>query len=299
MRPLAVALLAALLATPLRAAPLPYTPSVAEELVIQAPVLATRVDGWIEVGTDGRVAGYEPITELGEPLRSRLRTMVDGFRFEPVLQDGRPVVARARMRLSLVAQELPDRSLRVGIENVTFPDPDGAERPADAPLLKVARRAPIHYPEGIAGAGFDVRVVVAVQANPDGSLRDVSVRQSALVHGKGREAEVQKLLARFETAALRGIARWTLSIDNPTGRPLQADELVGAVVVHFTVENRREPRPGVWAWETRTARRDAPWMDQQVAARLPGVGDVTGQDAFGGLREPRLKLQTDLSQLAL
>lgn len=299
MRPLALALLAIALAAPLQAAPPLATRSLPRELVIEAPVLATRVEGWIEVGPDGRVAGYEPVTELGEPLRSRLRAMIDGFRFEPVLVEGRPVVARARMRLSLVASELPDKSLRVGIENVTFPDPDGTERPADAPVLKVARRSAIQYPEGLAGAGVNARVLVVVQANPDGSLRDVGVRQSALVHAKGSEAEVQNALAAFETAALRGIARWRLAVDNPTGRPLRADELTGLVSVEFAVDGSPRSRPGVWAWETRSARRDASWMDPQVAARLPGVGDASEQDAFGGLHEPRLKLQTDLTRVVL
>ena len=51
--------------------------------------------------------------------------MVSDFRFDPVIENGRPVVARARMRLSLVAAEQADKSLRVSIENVTFPDPEG------------------------------------------------------------------------------------------------------------------------------------------------------------------------------
>lgn len=299
MRPLALALLAVVLAAPLQAAPPLATRSNPREIAVEAPVLATRVEGWIEVGPDGRVAGYEPITELGEPLRGRLRAMVDGFRFEPVLVEGRPVVARARMRLSLVASELPDKSLRVGIENVTFPDPDGAERPADAPLLRVARRSAIQYPEGLAWAGISARVLVAVQANPDGSLREVAVRQSALVHAKGSDAEVQNALAAFETAALRGIARWRLAVDNPAGRPLSADDLTGTVAVSFEMQGNPKARPGVWAWETRSARRDAAWMDPQLAARLPGVGDATGQDALGSLREPRLKLRTNLREVAL
>lgn len=298
MRLFAPALLAIVLATPLQAAPPQLTRVLPRELVIEAPVLATRVEGWIDVGPDGRVAGYEPITELGEPLRSRLRTMIDGFSFEPVVVDGRPVVARARMRLSLVAGELADKSLSVGIENVTFSDPDGIERPADAPLLTVTRRSAVKYPDGMAFAGVNARVLVAVQANPDGSLREVSVRQSALVHAKGSEAEVQNALAAFEAAALRGISRWRLSVDNPSGRLLTADELTGVVVVAFEMQGSPRQRPGVWAWETRSAQRDAGWMDPQVAARLPGIADAAEQDAFG-LREPQLKLRTDLRHVVL
>lgn len=298
MRLYAIALLGLLFAAPLHSAP-PKARTLARDLAIEAPVLATRVDGWIEVGPDGRVAGYEAITTLGEPLASRLRSMVEAFRFEPVLVDGRPVLARARMRLALVASELPDRSLRVAVENVTFPDPDGTERPADAPVLTVARRTAVRYPEAVAGTGLCARVLVAVQANPDGSLREVGVRQSALLHARGSERQVQDALAHFENAALQGISRWQLAVANPEKRALTADVLTGLVAVEFQVDGGPEPRPGTWAWETRSARRDAVWLDARLAARLPGVGDVSGQEAMAGLREPRLKLRTDLRDVAL
>ena len=289
MRPIAIALLAALLAAPLQAAPEMRTRSQPALLVIETPVLASRVDGWIEVGAEGSVVGYEPITVLGEPLATRVKAMVRGFRFEPVVEGGRAVVARARMRLALVASELPDKSLRVSIENVTFPDPDGTPS-VQAGVPRVVKKAPMRYPEANLPLGLAARVLVMVNMDGTGAIRDVAVRQSALLHARGSQSQVQKALAEFETAALRSISRWQVQTERVPGSPPAAEFLTGLVVVEFTVTGSPRPRAGMWVWETRSAARPAPWADTETAARMPGVGDVSGQDALATLTTPRLKL---------
>lgn len=309
MHPIRSALLAAVLAAPLSvlAQPAPEASArvVASGLAIEAPVLATRVDGWLDVGTDGAVVGYEPLTQLAEPLRGRLKALVSGLRFEPVLEDGRPVIARAHMRLALVASELPDKSLRVGIENVTFPEPgvgadEAARPPTGAPSPRVVRRVAPRYPEENLAMGLSARVLVAVHMAPDGAIRDVAVRQSALLHTRGGpRPAVQKALAAFETAALRSIARWQVQLDDPTAGPLGPDERTGLVAVEFTVNGTPSPRPGLWSWETRSARREPPWMEPTAAGSLAGVGDVTGEDAIASLAPPKLKLLSSLQDAAL
>lgn len=300
MRIPSLALLLLLIAGPAISAPTIAKPTPASQLVIEAPVLATRVDGWIDIDTQGGVAGYQPTTKLTQPLAGKLETMVSKFRFAPVVENGKPINARARMRLSLVASKLPDGSMRVGVEHVSFPT-GSDDKPEPLPsgiTMKVVEKSRITYPQIVLRQGLNARVLVAVRLNLDGSVGDAVVRQSMLLNAKGGDRNVSTALAQFEAASLRSISSWRAAIDVPTGRTPRPDELTAMVAVDFTLDDSPGLQSGLWQWETRTAPRPLPWMDDPIAGSVPGVADVSGLDGFGPAGS-RIKLLSSPAQQTL
>ena len=268
------------------------------------PVYATRVDSTIEIGPDGGMLRYEPITQLKEPLASRVRAMAEGLRFEPVLVDGKPVIARTRMRLHLAAEPMGDGNLRVSVEHVGFPD-DGDDREATAragtpgnPYIHgVADRMPLTYPKSALRMELSGRVMVALRLAPDGSVIDAVPRQSALYGVKGADRSLARGLAILERAATQAIRRWRFDVRVPEGAYPKPEELTAAINVEYLLDNLK-PRPGLWLYEARSRERNLPWLDPMLAERLPDMGDI-GEGGHFGVGTKRIRLLTPADGAAL
>lgn len=266
------------------------------------PVYATRVDSTIEIGPDGAMLRYEPVTQLKEPLASRVRAMAEGLRFEPVLVDGKPVIARTRMRLHLAAEPMDDGNLRVSVEHVGFPDDDGeAKAPAGTPenpyVHGVAERMPVTYPRSALRMELSGRVMVALRLAPDGSVIDAVPRQSALYGVKGADRSLARGLAILERAAVQAIRRWRFDVRVPEGAYPKPEELTGAINVEYLLDNLK-PRPGLWLYEARSRERSLPWLDPMLAERLPDMGDI-GEGGHFGVATKRFRLLTPADGVAL
>lgn len=291
-------LVAALLVAPsLQAATVPSTPELDEA------VYATRVDSRIEIGPDGTVVRYEPVTELKEPLATRVRAMAEGLRFEPVLVDGKPVVARTRMRLHLAAVPQEDGNLRVGIEHVGFPDDDGSTTmragTEENPYIHgVAKRLPISYPDEALRMALSGRVMVALRLAPDGSVIDAVPRESALYGVKGRDRSLARALAIFERAATQAIRRWRFDVRVPEGAYPTPEQLTGAINVEYLIDDHPKARPGLWLYESRSRERTLPWLDPMLAERLPDMGDL-GDNGHFGIAPRRFRLLSPADEVAL
>lgn len=265
------------------------------------PVYATRVDSTIEIGPDGGMLRYEPITQLKEPLASRVRAMAEGLRFEPVLVGGKPVIARTRMRLHLVAEPMDDGNLRVSVEHVGFPEDEGDEKQRgptdDNPYIHgVAKRMPMQYPMN--ALGLSGRVMVAVRLAPDGTVVDAVPRESALYGVKGGDRSLSRSLAMFERAALQGIRRWRFDVRVPEGAYPRPEQLTGVIAVHYFMDGNPQPRPGMWMYEARSRERSLPWLDPMLAERLPDMGDI-GEGGHFGVATPRIRLLAPADGVAL
>ena len=291
-----IVLAAALVAGAAGAAPAEDLPDMA------AAVYATRVDGTIEIGADGGVQRYEPVTALKEPLAGRVRAMAEALRFEPVRVDGKPVIARTRMRMHLVAEPMGDGNLKVSIDHLGFPDADGDTRiPAGTPenpyIHGIATRVPMSYPRGALRMGLSGRVMVAVRLAPDGSVIDAVPRQSALYLAEGADRQLARGLAILERAATQAVARWRFDVRVPEGAHPKPEELTGAINVEYLLDNLK-PRPGIWLYEARSRTRSLPWLDPMLAERLPDMADV-GNGGHFGIATPRIRLLAPADGAAL
>lgn len=268
---------------------------------LEAPVYATHVDSEIDVGRDGSITRYEPVTPIKGPLASRLRAVVERFRFHPVLVDGTPVPARSRMRIRLVAKPTADGDVQVSIERVGFPgveNPDGTSGSEHGMVRGVAKRVDVTYPYKVLKLGVTGRVVVAVRLDRGGHVVDAVARQSALFNTTGREKVLAGALEALERNAVEAIRQWRFKMDIPDSSHPEADELTGLVPVTFAIEEEGEEIPGKWIHETRTAERPLPWLAPAVAQALPDMSEVDDSGYFG-TRPHRLRLSEPVEGMTL
>lgn len=257
----------------------------------ESSVLTTQVDGMIEVDRSGRVIDYT-LEKARKPLPpkvvERLMQQVRGWAFEPVQVDGKPVVARTRMRVTLLAEERPE-GFAISIDNVTFPPLRGAVVPdakADANVRAVKTRG-LRYPDEFLGRGLDATVLVSVKLRPDGTMEDAAIVQTSIPDRTGKPEEFGRLAALLEAEVLRGVKRMQFAVDYPEGAKPLDEPVTGMLPIVFHMGDRPKQVQGLWRVEARSIKRTPPWVSATDGQRLAGVSDLNegeSANADGGLR---------------
>ena len=170
---LAGLLLAAGLAPAAEKVPLEYSLGIAGELVIDP---------------QGKVKTYAMDDGLAQPLASLVQRNVEQWTFEPIVVDGKPVTAKTRMRLGLLAQPRGD-DYELRVEYVYF----GDAKPR-------GKSVPPRYPRPALLAGVQARVVVMAKVDAEGNVLDAHAYQSS-VSVKRSEQRWRKAFAEASVAA--------------------------------------------------------------------------------------------------
>ncbi len=248
-------------------------------------VLVNRVDGRITIDAQGVPIDYRIETELTDKVRALLDKAVRGWRFEPVLVDGKPVTAEARMRVTLAAHEQGD-GLRVGVDNVIFPTDADSANLSEVKVAKV-RVMPPKYPGYAASLGVEGRVLLHLKISPEGRVEDMVAVQSSLANVAGKDELLGKLIAEFEEASLKAARNWRFRVD-ATGSSAEAEEgITFAIPVDYRMWDKKDQERGAWATEVRGPKRVAPWHGDKQHFQQVGVSDVSGNEMVylgGGLR---------------
>lgn len=259
---------------------------------IEAPVLVTRVDAHIVIDKSGRIAEYTPRTELPAPLAEHVRDMVMAVQFFPVEVDGRVVNAETDMRVAIAANRLDDGSMRLVLDNVSFPKTQAVPKAAFNET-RGAHKVPPMYPRDALRLGANADVLAVLHFGADGSVTDAAVQQSALVHARARPGDAAHVLALFEKSTLQSLRQWKV---DPAGMPEDSrsgDGFVAYIPVTYRVSNGRneepkETKPGDWTLETRTVRRVPAWVPVAEHAPQPGVSDFADGEMGSANRLYRL-----------
>ena len=106
--------------------------------------LLLGVDGKLTIDQQGVPSGYEISTKLPQKLQDSLQQRVRSWRFEPVQVDGKPVIARTAMHVTLAALGT-GADYRVGVDSVSFPQtqgqtPDASAAPPMSTIIKFRGR---------------------------------------------------------------------------------------------------------------------------------------------------------------
>jgi TonB family protein len=236
-------------------------------------VFIMQVDGWITIDPQGKVADYQRETKVPDNLSGPINQAVHAWLFKPVVIDGAPVQAKAKMRITLAAQKTGE-TYHVVIDNVIFPaggnevDPDGT---AGDLAYKVHSQKPPAYPENEMRAGVSGRVQIAVQASPDGKVINACVVQSALIKVSGSPRLLSAAVGQFEKAALDAARKWTFTVNQ--ARLATSADTFTSIINYTMVGAETEFKSGTWHFETRTAKRDIPWVKPESNIQHVGVSD--------------------------
>lgn len=262
-------------------------------------IMTTRVDSEIKIDPSGALVDYRSETPLPENVRANLEKQVRGWRFEPVLVQGQPVTARARMRITLAARDIGNEQYAVSVDNVTFPANDQAVMPdAPAPVTSIQSRkmgAPA-YPRELAMAGVSSMVLVYLRLSPEGRVLEAVPVQTSLFNAKGSKQTLAKGVTLFERASVRAARDWQFEVklhgQNPSAR-----DLTVSIPIEYYAPNHRETRPGQWRTEVRGERREAAWLRGDAQAQRIGVSDLTSGELLP--LASAVRLTTEVKGVAL
>lgn len=236
------------------------------------PVLDLVAIGMLEVGPDGSVHDYTLENDLDPTVAALVDRTVRGWKFEPVVVDGKPVIAVTRMRLELEALPRGDEyALRVA--DVLLGAPDRSTR------------QPPRYPAAALDEQLSAQVSVLVKVDAEGNVEAVHVEQVNLSENLGKRSE--RFRGYFAEAALEAALRWTFDM----GEIIDGEPMPATFRVPVGFEMRRAN-----GWSERQAYvpgpyHPSPWANPGNAAH--DIGMLAKGDDVQPL-DSRVKLSEDV-----
>ena len=217
------------------------------------------VSGWVNINPDGSVDSFglkDPEKLSAEVLRL-LGQAVPGWRFAPVRVDGRPVKARARMQLRLLATRRDDGNYEARIGSAWFGD--------DIDLgVKADKLVPARYPRLAERTGVSGTVYAVLRIGADGRVVDAAAERVD-VRLLAPEKALEKVRKLFADAALDACSEWTFSV--PQGAAAEGRTTWDVrTVMNFLMKDA--PRAGYGEWDSYVPGpyRRAPWLEDSVGA---------------------------------
>jgi hypothetical protein len=225
---------------------------------IDASMLVT---GFVEVTADGSVRSYtlDKQDELPPVVIDLAQRALPEWHFKPVLLDGAPVAARARMNVRFIATPTDDGNYSVRIASASF---DESNKKPGEQIVAKERQTP-RYPAFAAQARISGTVYLLMRVGRDGRVADVSAEQVNLrMVASGTDmARWRSELADASTAAA---SKWTFT--PPVSGPHAKDEFW---IVRTPVDfNLRESggstanKYGQWQTYVPGPKQPVPWREK-------------------------------------
>lgn len=208
---------------------------------VEASMLVT---GHVDIDLEGRVTALEldQRDKLPPYVISALERRAPALRFEPILVDGAPVLARAKMSVRLVMMPGEADEMYLRIASAHFGEQYSKD---DTSVARSNELAPPRYPAEIARMGGQGTVYLLIKVGRDGSTQDVHAEQVNLTTlGTAREMErIRRELSRAAVEHARREWTWT---PPTTGALVDRDFWVVRIPVSFHLHTRTEAPYGQW-----------------------------------------------------
>ena len=248
-----------------------------------------QVTGVIDIEASGSVSDFriDHPEKLSPDLVKLLGTMVAAWKFEPVLEDGRPVAVSTRTSVRLIAKPAEDGAylLRIGGAAFGFGDNEHAPR-------KVSVKAP-SYPMSPARGGVSGTVYLVLKVGRQGTVVDAIAEQVNLRVVAG-EARMEQLRGQLAESALRAARGWTFA--PPTAGPdIDADHWSLRVPVDFVIRagaTGPADEYGRWLGYVPGPRHPIPWAEKDDDFQAAPDALIAGD--FYSSRHGGPRLLTDL-----
>jgi len=244
-----------------------------------AAVLEMSADGEVQIAPDGHVSDYRLTSTLAPAVVALVDRHVRDWRFEPVLVDGKPVVAKTRMTLRLRAEPNGEgaEQFRVRVVDASFGDP-----------RHVGKMAIPRYPEEAVRRHLGAKVVLTLRLDETGKVADVLPYQTSLNMRASSEQEAEQYRRQFERSSIAAARSWRFDLTEfVNGKSMGATVMLPVV---YNVMNLGErPKEG-WQAYVPGPVHVAPWAGEHVAdtrdvAALPPY-EAAALDSRVHLKEP-------------
>lgn len=237
------------------------------------------IAGEVVIDPHGRVQSWRMDDGLAPVLAALVQRNVEQWRFEPILVDGKPVAARTRMRLSLLAQPRDGGDYALSVDQVFF---------GDMKQRKV--QAPPQIPRNFIKDGIEARVIVLARLDAQGNVVQVHPYQTSL----SRKGAVARWRSAFEKASLEAVAQWKFE----PGEEIDGQVSANTVKVPITYlvasgSSRAELAKDMKRWRAFIPGpvSPAPWPGAEA---VDAVDDAALEDGQAVALVSRFRLQSDV-----
>jgi hypothetical protein len=219
-----------------------------------------NLNGHIDIAPDGTVKDYSLAPSLSQqPLKDALDRRIRSWRFEPVTDQGHPIIARILLTARLQVDRNPaNKDMAISLSKVRFYDPQAQDSSGKA--MKSLR--PPEYPECAICSGIGANVLLLLKLDENGRVIEMGVREmELLVTGPLEPIEAAKWARQFRTSALGGAHGW---IFPPASRENCGQPCLVEVPIRYSIDGV------VWSGVQPVATGLLPWAPPQ--APIVGLG---------------------------
>lgn len=235
---------------------------------VEASMLVT---GRVTITLEGTVSDWtiDQRDKLPVAVADVIDAAAPGWRFEPILIDGKPAHGSASMSLLMVAERLDARRFRATIRSGYFgreavmvaarhsDGRSGASTPGESDQLSAIEMKPPEYPVQARYVGAHGVVYVVVRVDRTGRVQD-AVAEMVNLRVLGTEREMGQMRELLAKSALVAARKWTFQ--PPTRGEWAAQESWAArVPVDYRFTDGGEPGYGRWEAYVPGPRNPIPW----------------------------------------
>jgi hypothetical protein len=164
-------------------------------------VAILSASGKIQIGPDGKVLSHQIDVKVPASVAEAISRNLATWTFEPILEDGRPVIAETRVNLSIEAVEHSADEVALRLKRVWFGDEAIASR----------TKSP-SYPIGALQRGIQAQVTVALRLDEEGRVVEAHPYQTRFATDVNPRL-AKRYRASFERATLKAAREWQYSAD--------------------------------------------------------------------------------------
>lgn len=244
--------------------------------------MSMLVTGSIDIEADGSVSAYRIDREdqVPETVRKLVDVSVSGWRFEPVLANGRPIAVQTPVTLRIVASPRDAGDYVVRIAGASFLHETKRENEDLRPIdMSPPKYPPVAYRRGIEGI-----VYLLLQVGRDGTVAAVATEQVNLTV-VGRRNEMEEGRRWLSNAAMEHAKTWRF-VPPTKGEDAGASVWYLRIPVEFHRTTDRAAAYGTWTAYVPGPKARPQWIEAATAE--------SGSDALvaGGIylveNEPKL-----------
>lgn len=231
-----------------------------------------RGSGQLLIDRDGSVAEVTLKKGFGDQVSDAVIARMRQWRFEPIIENGKPVRAEAHMAFELETLIGEDGNAeRLSIAEVSFVNPPGVQDP-DSRIVSIKHPT---YPTRMIRQGLGAEVRTLVEVGADGKPLRMATSAIELYASADRIQNESGASRNFADASQNAIAQWTFA-PSKDGQPYRV-----TVPITYSLNT-------VWHRSHPVALSPEPWtLSGDIAA-------VTELGEGGASADARIKLLTEL-----
>jgi hypothetical protein len=227
-----------------------------------AAVYELSAVGEVQIAPDGHVSDYRIRNELTAPVAVLVSKSVLAWHFDPILVDGKAVVAKTAMHLQLEAEPAAGKrdEFVVRVTSIDFGTPTRSKG-----------GTPPRYPGAAIVARLGARVLLSARLDGNGKVVEVVPYQTSLDARARDEKEADKWRRVFEKASIAVAKTWRYDPSETVGGQPIGNNVIIPIVYHM--RSAPSASSNRWSGYVPGPIHPAPWSMPDDEKRVAELGD--------------------------